>query len=256
MDGVVSVLLLGRARALGPAGERWLTELPGIVESLVRDWDVRVGRELGGGTAAYVVEADDDLVLKVELPEGGGFGARAAVLAAANGHGYPRLVAHDEPRRAFLLERLVPAPVGYDEIARTLPAAWAVDVDVELPTAAAKAVQLAEFIEQRADGFDVARVLELCASRAAAYDPATAVVVHGDAQASNLLRRANGEYAFVDPEPCRCERAYDLAVAQRHLPEAKGNEAVREWHAIERTSTALELIRIGAAEEGRAWLRG
>ena len=254
MDGLVSVLLLGRAHALGPAGERWLTDLPGIVASLADDWDLRLGRELGGGTAAFVVEANDDLVLKVELPEGDGFGARAAVLAAAGGHGYARLFAHDERRRAFLLERLAPAQVGYDEIAQTLPAAWTVDVDVALRTGAEKAVELAEFIERRADGLDVARVLELCASRAAAYDPATAVIVHGDAQAANLLRRANGEYAFVDPEPCRCEPAYDLAVAQRHLPEAAGDDAVREWHAIERTSTALELIRIGAVDEGRAWL--
>jgi streptomycin 6-kinase len=254
VDGVVSVLLLGRARALGPAGEEWLSVLPSIVESLAHDWDLRLGRELGGGTAAYVVEANDDLVLKIELPEGDGFGARAAVLAAADGRGYARLYAHDEPRRAFLLERLLPAPVGYDEIARTLPAAWTVDVGVELPTGALKATQLAEFIERRADGLDVTRVLELCASRAAAYAPATAVVVHGDAQAANLLRRANGEHAFVDPEPCRCEPEYDLAVAQRHLPKAEGNDAVQEWHAIERTSTALELIRIGAVEEGRAWL--
>jgi streptomycin 6-kinase len=251
---VVSVLLLGRARALGAAGERWLDELPGIVDSLARDWDLRIGRRLDGGTAAYVVEANDDLVLKVELPEGGGFAARAAVLAAADGHGYARLYAYDEPRRAFLLERLERVPVGYQEITRALSSAWAVDVDAPLPTGADKARQLGAFIEQRAGGLDVERILALCESRAAAHDPAAAVVVHGDAQAANLLRRANGEHAFVDPEPCRCERAYDLAVAQRHLPDAEGDAAVREWHAIERTSTALELIRIGAVAEGRAWL--
>jgi streptomycin 6-kinase len=176
------------------------------------------------------------------------------VLAAARGHGYARMLAHDERRRAFLLERLVRASVGVREIGSALRAAWAVDVDVELPTGADKARELAAFIERRADGVDVARVLRLCESRAAEYDPATAVVVHGDAQASNLLRRATGEYAFVDPEPCRCEPAYDLAVAQRHLPRAEGDRAVQEWHAIERTSTALELIRIGAVDEGRAWL--
>jgi streptomycin 6-kinase len=193
-------------------------------------------------------------VLKVELPEGDGFAARAAVLAAADGHGYARLHAHDEERRAFLLERLERATVGYDEIEHTLVAAWDVKVDVRLRTAADKARELADFIERRAEGVDVEHALRLCESRAAAYDPATAVVVHGDAQAANLLRRNDGEYAFVDPEPCRCERAYDLAVAQRHLPEAHGDDAVREWHAIERTSTALELIRIGAVDEGRAWL--
>ncbi len=45
------------ARALGPAGSRWLEDLPGVLAGLATDWSIIYGRPFDGGNAAYVIEA-------------------------------------------------------------------------------------------------------------------------------------------------------------------------------------------------------
>lgn len=45
------------ARALGPAGSRWLEDLPGVLAGLATDWSIAYGRPFDGGNAAYVIEA-------------------------------------------------------------------------------------------------------------------------------------------------------------------------------------------------------
>src|SRR5262245_39188051 len=45
--------LMTSVRALGPAGYRWLEDLPDILASLAADWSIAYGRPLGGGNAAH-----------------------------------------------------------------------------------------------------------------------------------------------------------------------------------------------------------
>ena len=60
-------------RALGPAESRWLEDLPDILAGLAADWSISYGRPLGGGNAAYVVEAvtadGRPVVAKMALPQ-------------------------------------------------------------------------------------------------------------------------------------------------------------------------------------------
>jgi streptomycin 6-kinase len=225
---------------------------------LAEEWGLELGDRLAGGSESIVYAVGDDAVLRVDLYENETFPERVAVLEAARGRGYVRLLRHDIARRALLLERLEPFDASFDDVCAALEAAWELEVDVQLDTAVDKAQRLAEFIERYWLNFDrpcprarVDRALALCESRAAAWDPATAVVVHGDAHAQNLFRRRPGEHVFVDPEPFRCERAYDIAVALR-LGDAEGlPEDVREWHFIEQLSTGLECLRKGFDELGR-----
>src|SRR5688572_21900255 len=60
-----------RALANGPAGERWLKDLPDVVAQLADAWGLDLGEPFEGGTAAYVVAATDqahgDCVLKVAM---------------------------------------------------------------------------------------------------------------------------------------------------------------------------------------------
>lgn len=259
----VSPLLLGKADALGESGRGWLRELGAVVCSLAEEWDLELGERLRGATESYVVAAGDDAVLKVELPGDDSFNARVAVLKAANGLGYVRLLRFDVRRRAMLLERLtVPdVPPSFEAIHASLEDAWQVDVDVALPTAVDKAQQLAAFIERTWLDLNepcprtlVDQALRCCASRADAFEAADAVVVHGDAHAGNLLHRTGDRRVFVDPEPFLCEGAYDLAVARRMSsdvdPEALP-EPVREWWFAERVSTGLLALKIGAEEMAR-----
>ena len=66
--------LLTSARALGPAGARWLEDLPDMLADLAADWSLAYGRSLDGGNAAYVLEAvtadGRPVVAKLALPAG------------------------------------------------------------------------------------------------------------------------------------------------------------------------------------------
>jgi len=219
---------------------------------LAEEWELDLGPRLENTNEA-IVHLTDDAVLRVDLYDNATFEERVAVLQAADGCGYARLLRYDVDRRAMLLERLEPFAATFEDVERALADAWRVKTDHPLRTAADKARELAEFIEEYWRYFaqptpraKVDRALELCESRAAAWDPSDAVVVHGDAHAHNVLRRANGELALIDPEPFRCERAYDIAVALRLGGDANGQpQAVREWLFVERLSTGLQCLRLG-----------
>ncbi len=124
-----------------------------------------------------------------------------------------------------------------------------------------------------------------CADRlAAAFDPARCVVVHGDAAAANALRvlapRAGAEtgFVFVDPDGFVGDPAYDLGVALRdwcaellasddpqslmanyvaELASQTGFEAstIRDWAYLERVSTGLHVLSLGAPDLGQPFLR-
>jgi streptomycin 6-kinase len=277
----VPALVASKARELGEPGLRWLDALPAHLAQATRRWSLTIGDPLPGGSAAYVVrvQAADGTpaVLKLALPDGG-FAAQVAVLSAAGGRGYVRLLAHSDG--ALLLEELGPAldlPVeaALDVLAPLLHTAWEVEADVP---AVPKAARLAAFVHGlRHLGPDdvVARAVALAERRAA--DPGPPVVVHGDPHPGNVLARAlarGGGYVFVDPEGFRTEAAYDVGVVLRdRCPEllagdapallrrwcarmaaATGTDAdaVWEWAFVERVSTGLYLRSLGA--DGSAFL--
>jgi streptomycin 6-kinase len=114
------------------------------------------------------------------------------------------------------------------------------------------------------------RAVALCERRAAGFDLAHAVLVHGDAHGWNTLEAGAGTYKFVDPEGLRSEPAHDLSVPMReyNAPLLAGDtprlvreraarlaslcdvdpEAVWEWGFIERVSTGL--ANLGELEDG------
>ncbi len=87
-----------------------VTHLNDIVEQLERNWDVVVDpNAYQGGSEAYVAAATTsdsaEAVIKIAIP-GNALTTEARTLALANGHGYARLLEHDDVRQAMLLERL------------------------------------------------------------------------------------------------------------------------------------------------------
>jgi streptomycin 6-kinase len=105
----VPSIVRARAAAAGPAGERWLADLPDTIAAVEAGWPVVVGEQLGGGTSAFVARAATAAgaaaVVKIAVPEPG-FPRRVRTLAVAEGRGYVRLLAHDMERDAVLLEAL------------------------------------------------------------------------------------------------------------------------------------------------------
>ena len=235
--------LMTSVRALGPAGSRWLEDLPGSLASLAADWGISYGRPLGGGNAAFVIEAvtasGRPVIAKLALPPGldgfAPFEQELEALRVAGGDPYAELIRHDLSRRSLLLERLGPplASLGWPAdrqltaVASTLSRGWRPLQPGGLPTGAAKARWLASAVAR--DWQDLGRpcsqaatatAVSYAAERAAAFDPRRAVLVHGDGHAWNLLLSpgsAGGAAGFrlVDPEGLRSEPEHDLGVALR-----------------------------------------
>lgn len=284
----VPALVRQRAMANGGACARWLDELPEIVHALADRWQLEIGPTYSGGTAALVLAVADDsgrrCVLKVAMPievDDGAFARSVLVHELAAGRGCAALLAHDGDVGAMLLERLgpnlheldLPTPSILETVAATLQTFWQpVDAGCGLPTGPEKAGWLVDYITTTWEELDrpcpravVDRAVQLCEERATAFDPATAVLVHGDAHGWNTLDAGDGTYKLVDPEGVVSERAHDLAVPMREYnePLLAGDtprlvreraaqlaatcdvdpEAVWQWGFIERVSTGLANLR-------------
>jgi streptomycin 6-kinase len=228
-----------KARAQGAEGARWLERLGTSVEELERDWHIRVGSALQGGSDAYVAAAmmsdGSEAVLKLALP-GDGTAHQIDTLLLADGRGYVRLLRHDLTRHAMLQERLgaslaelgVPVRSQIEVICGTLRRGWEVSPDRRFPSGAEKARALGAFIAKAWADYDqpcservIERALSFAWTREAAFDPDDSVLVHGDAHAANTLvaPRSRGpsgaRFKFVDPDGLFAERACDLAVPMR-----------------------------------------
>jgi streptomycin 6-kinase len=247
--------LMASVRAVGPAGHRWLEDLPDILVSLAADWSISYGRPLDGGNAAYVVEAftagGEPVVAKVALPTGmdgfAPFEQELEALLCAGGDPYAELIRYDEARRSLLLERLGPplASLGWPKerqlaaVASTLARGWRAVPGARLPTGAAKAEWLAGFVAMVWENLGrpcsqaaADKAVSYAAERAAAFAPERAVLVHGDGHAHNLLLKpdaADGGASFrlIDPEGLISEPAHDLGVALRD-----GNEELLAGDAV------------------------
>jgi streptomycin 6-kinase len=286
-DIAVSERVRGVAR-LRPGGLEWIAELPATVAALAERWELEVGEALTGGTAAYVCAATrangSACVLKVGVPPEEGEEATFArsVLAheLAQGRGCVALLEHHEPAQALLLERLGPnldelglsVPEILEVVASTLRELWhPIPATVGLPTGADRAMWLRGWIVRGWEDLNhpceravIDRAAELCDRRAAAFDPATSVLVHGDAHGWNTLDAGSGRYKLVDIEGVRSDRANDLAVPMREYnePLIAGHtsrlvreraellagwcdvdpQAVWEWGYVERVSTGLAAL--------------
>ncbi|MHB0857825.1 MAG: aminoglycoside phosphotransferase family protein [Anaerolineae bacterium] len=291
--------------SLGIVGQAWLDGLDTLVHALERDWHIRVGNALAGGSEAFVAEAVDGhgspVVLKVAIPPMPGntwLENEVAALKLVDGHGYVRLLAYDPGRRALLLERLgnalgslgLPTERQIEILCETLRATW-IPVPPHTPPLTETDV-FAEFphlletlYANAAPGIGEALVrqaLRACEARAAAFDPQTAMLVHGDAHNANLLQvlspadQAECRFKFIDPDGIVCHPAYDLSVLMREWVDELLDDPVRlgrercaylsrltgvdteeiwDWGLIQCVATGLLLTQVGQEHEGMKLLR-
>jgi streptomycin 6-kinase len=291
MPLVVEVPEPVRRKAMNAGADQWLVALPDLVAGLEQEWSITTGRAYPGATEAFVAEATmadgTPAVLKLLVPRPGNDAANEiTVLRLTDGAGCVRLLRHDHPRAALLLERLGPSladlgvPIARRQ--RILCAAarrmWRPAPDSGLPTGAQKGRWLAEFIiktwqdlgrpcSERA----VDHALACAERRIAAHDDERAVLVHGDLHQWNTLQ-AGAEFKLVDPDGLLAEAEYDLGVVMREDPvelmqgdpherayriaarTGRDATAAWEWGALERVSTGLLLSSINLQPMGRQML--
>jgi len=286
-----------RALANGEAGRRWLADLPERVRAIADRWQLVVGNVFSGGTAGLVVAVTDGegcpAVLKVPMLLDGAdhdaFARAVIVHRLAGGNGCAALLASDD--EALLLERLGPNVHDLDltlvdvlgAVTSALSNLWRpVPPHVALPTGADQAAWLATSITRTWDVLEhpcprplVDRAVRLCDDLAEGFDPATAVLVHGDAHGWNTVSDGPG-WKLVDPEGLRSSREHDLAVLLREYNEVllAGDTArlvrdraewlasrcdadsllVWKWGFVERVSTGLAGWRHLGPDVGRPFL--
>jgi streptomycin 6-kinase len=97
---------------LGGRGERWLQELPRLVDDLSREWAIAVGQPFAlsfNFVARATLGTGEDAVLKIAPPwEDGEVHQEIFALALYDGRGACRLLESDVDRQAMLLERVRP----------------------------------------------------------------------------------------------------------------------------------------------------
>ena len=289
--------VLRNLAAQGAAGAAWRDKLPDLVRRLESEWAIRVGDAFPNATEAYVAKAvqRDGTKVALKIPIVGLAKAtrEAQFLEAAKGHGYVRLLRHDALSGAMLLERLGPqlaqqgrfGEAQVEIICATLARAWMPEIPgLDLTTGAEKASQMADYFAAAwpklgkpcsQEAVDIA--LQFATARAAAFDPATAVVGHGDAHAWNTLYDpATGTYKFVDPDGLFIERAQDLSISMREgsVEFLSGNvmelslrrcallsrlagvdaQAIWEWSFIECLQNGLQYLETGSKEHAAPFL--
>ncbi len=261
-----------RNRAIAAGAERWIDELPDLVASLARDWEIEIGARFDEGTEALVAEAvmadGTPAVLKVLVPRGAGVADHEAnVLRIAGGIGCPLLYRDDPDRGALLMERLGPSlfrlGLPYEQRLPILCDAasliWRPANDSGLPTGAEKAAWLIDHITATWIELDepcAQRTIEhalACAQRRLdSHDDERAVLVHGDVQQWNALRAGEG-FKLVDPDGLLAEPEYDLGVILREDPDeplAADPEATSRWMADAMWSRRDLDLRVGRRRAG------
>jgi len=238
-------LVLQKAEAMGAEGLAWLDELDDTIGALERQWQVRIGEAMAGGTHSYVAQAElpggETCILKLALPDymGTAFAPQASALAAANGQGYVQLLRCDPGRHACLLEQLGRplGSLGYSpleqmkRICETLQTSW---IPAQSPGLQTGQEIIAFFRESVRSLWEElgrpcpARVVDVAYAfldmRELDYHPEEFVLVHGDAHGGNVLEAPGGGFKLVDPDGIYYEKAYDLGVLMREwTAEYSGN---------------------------------
>ena len=277
-----------REKALAVGARDWLDELPELIRSLEADWEITLTRSFPDSTEAFVAEVirSDRIpaVLKLIVPRDGDAAAQeATALRLAAGDGCPRLLRDDVARGALLIERLgrelvelrLPVRRRHEILVAAAARIWRPASDSGLPTGAAKAQWLIDFIttmweeldrpcSERAVDYAVA-----CAERRGdAHRDEAARLVHGDVHQWNALEAGDG-FKLVDPDGLLAEPEYDLGIIMREDP-LEGDlherarwlahvtgldaDAIWEWGVVERVSTGLLGTRVGLQPVAREML--
>ena len=244
------------------AGRDWLAELPDRLADCVQRWELRVGPPFPCAFASLAMPAElpdgTPAVLKIQYPDDDSR-HEATALDRWAGRGAIRLLAHDAPGRALLVERCVPGTPLHE-----LPPDAALDVAIGLlprlgvptgPPFTSLAEEAAGWAERMPTNWERAnrpyerRLLDAALGLLADLVPSQGeqVLVNQDLHAGNVLRATREPWLAIDPKPLVGEREFAPVPLVRGAELGHSPQAVR--YRLDRLSAELGLDR----ERVRGW---
>ena len=237
--------------------EAWAGRLPKLVEDCVEQWDLELEEPFSGGFVSHVVPAGD-VVLKIQWPHHESE-HEADALEHWDGDGAARLLARDDARQAFLLERCRPGAqldgeAALDVLAGLLPRLW----KPAGPPFRPLADEAAWWVSSIHDEWEAAGKPfeeELIDAAIEALDALAAtqgeqVLIHQDLHAGNVLSAEREPWLVIDPKPVVGEPEFGLAPIIRSAELGHSEQEV--IGRLDRLSSELGLDR----ERARGWALG
>jgi len=189
-----------------------MTELWGVALECAEQWELTLEEPLEDG-ASIVVPAGD-VVLKVNADWHFEAEYEPDALALYDGRGAARLLARDDERRAFLIERCRPGTqlwdTGEDEVAVAAQLLPCLSLELESPhpfrTVADEADRWLRELPQR---YEPSELLDAALDVLRTVDRDARHLVNQDLHGGNVLRAEREPWLVIDPKPLVGEREID-----------------------------------------------
>jgi streptomycin 6-kinase len=191
----------------------WLAAIPGLLRELAGDWSLELEDPID--TPYSLVVPTGDAMLKLNAPSHFEAEHEADALERWDGRGAVRLLARDDQRRAFLMERCVPGTTLWKAADR----ADAVELDVMTELLSRLRCRdddrrfrlLADVADRWAaelpDRYELAgkpferKLLDFALDVFSSVDPSARFLVNQDLHGLNVLRATREPWLVIDPKP-------------------------------------------------------
>jgi streptomycin 6-kinase len=247
------------------AGREWLAGLPTTLAECAAQWSLRVAEPYPYSYVSLVLPATlpdgTEAVLKLQFPDPDST-HEAAALRLWGGDGAVRLLAHDEPRLALLLERCVPgSPLSEVAPEQALTALIGLLPRLWRPAGgpfAAGSEQARHWADELALRWERAgqpcerRLVDAAAGtlRALTDSQGEQLVLNQDLHVNNVLRARREPWLVIDPKPLLGER--ELAIAPLVRDYGLGHGRAEVQHRLDLLTGELGADR----ERARGWSLG
>ena len=243
----------------------WLAELPELVRACAVRWQLDLEEPFA--TPRSLVVPAGESVLKLNAPTHYEADHEAAALACWAGHGAVKLLARDDGKRAFLIERCRPGTRlsdsrgdGRSVVAELLSRSWtAPGPRHPFRTVAGEAERWAEELAHayEQDGRPFERsLLALSLHVLRSSDPTAGTLVNQDLHGGNILRAQREPWLVIDPKPAIGEREVSGVGLLRNAAWKGGSAEVGRWlTALAALGLDRERLRGWGVAHALAWGR-
>jgi streptomycin 6-kinase len=219
----------------------WLNQLPQLVHECAEQWGLELEEPLE--TPHSLVVPAGEYVLKLNVPSHYEADHEAAALDWWAGRGAVRLVAHDEARRALLIERCRPgtpltasAVDDRSVVTELLPRLWIKPrgrhpFRLIADEAERWAEDVPRFYERANRPFEQS-LLGIAVETFRSSDPKAETLVNQDLHGGNILQAQREPWLVIDPKPAIGEREVSAVGLLRNAAWRGGIEDVRVWLAV------------------------